>query len=68
MNLCASCAFLWLMNCLIRDLEAFVDDGERFPQLGFSDAEWRVREEGVPANECVETFLTEELSKRLHFW
>ena len=58
---------LWLLNCLVSDLEAFVDNRECLPQLLFSDAKRRVREERVPANECVQTFLTEELSERLHF-
>ena len=56
-----------LLYGLVSNLQAVIDDRERLSQLVFSDAEWRVREEGVPANECVETFLAEELSERLHF-
>ena len=58
---------LCLLNGLVSDLESPIDDRERLAQLVFDNTERRVREERVPANECVETVLTEELSERLHF-
>jgi len=56
-----------LLDRLVSDLQSLIDDRERLPQLCFRDAEGRVCEERVPANECVETFLTEEFSECLHF-
>ena len=46
----------------VRNLEAFVDDGEGFAQLLFVDAERRIGEERVPAHQRVEALLAEELS------
>src|SRR5882672_4527996 len=54
------------VNRLVRDVEAAVDDRERFAQLCFGDAQRRIGEERVPAHERVEPFLPEESRERLH--
>ena len=46
-----------LRNRAVGDLEPAVDDRERFAQLLLGDAQRRVGEERVPADEGVEPFL-----------
>src|SRR5713101_6509796 len=52
---------------LISDLQPAIDDLKRLAHLLFVDAERRVGEEGVPADEGVEPLLAEETSERRHF-
>src|SRR5208283_5074358 len=53
-------------HSLIRNLEPPVDDGKRLAQLRLVDAERRVGEEGVPADEGVEALLAEEAAEGGH--
>src|SRR5439155_11219415 len=50
----------------VRNLQTAVDDLERFAELRIGYAQRRVREEGVPADERVESFLAKELCERGH--
>jgi hypothetical protein len=50
----------------VRDLQPLVDDGKRLPQLLLVNAQWRIRIEGVPANQRVEPLFAEETSQSRH--
>src|SRR5271157_5736935 len=58
---------LLLFHRLIRNLKPSVDDRKRLSQLLLVDAQRRIGVEGIPANQCIEPVLSEELAERYHF-
>src|ERR1700722_9964718 len=57
-----------ILNSFVRNLKALVDNRKRLAQLLIVNAERRVSEESVPADESIETLLAEETPQSSHLF
>src|SRR5208282_2490884 len=56
-----------VLHRTVRNLQPLVDDRKCLAQLRLVDAQRRISEESIPANEGIEPVLSEELAERNHF-